>query len=98
VTPDLDFHRSIAEATGNRHFRHLFNYLGALLIPRARVETFKLNATAPQDYLRRVNREHEKIYRAIERQDATASRTAMRAHLGNSRDRLRRAFAQRPVR
>jgi DNA-binding FadR family transcriptional regulator len=89
IAPDLDFHRSIAEATGNRHFRHLFNYLGALLIPRARVETFKLHARKPQDYLRRVNREHEKIYRAVERQDAAAARAAMRAHLGNSRNRLR---------
>ena len=89
IEPDLEFHRTIADATGNRHFRHLFNYLGALLIPRTRIETFKFQATGAQDYLRRVNREHERIFAAIERGDANAARAAMRAHLGHSRDRLR---------
>ncbi len=46
VEPDLAFHRIIPEATGNPHFTHLFSYLGALLIPRTRVETFRF---APED-------------------------------------------------
>ena len=38
ATVDLDiaFHRAIAQATGNRHFLGLFNYLGEVLVPRAR--------------------------------------------------------------
>lgn len=93
VAPDLDFHRTIAEATGNPHFTHLFTYLGSLLIPRARVQTFSSVTDDRPAYLRRVNQEHEDIYAAIERQDAAAARTAMRLHLGNSRERLRRAAA-----
>jgi DNA-binding FadR family transcriptional regulator len=41
----------------------------------------------------RVNREHEQIADAIERGDADSARTAMRLHLINSRERLRRAQA-----
>jgi DNA-binding FadR family transcriptional regulator len=96
VPADFDFHRDIAEATGNRHFTHLFNYLGALLIPRARVETQRHFAADPAEYLKRVQREHEDIYRAIERQDAEAARSAMRLHLSNSRERLRQAMEGRP--
>src|SRR3546814_8318911 len=47
-------------------------------------------------YLRRVNQEHEDIYAAIQRQDAGAARTAMRMHLGNSRERLHRAATNTP--
>jgi DNA-binding FadR family transcriptional regulator len=96
VSADFDFHRNIAEATGNLHFAHLFNYLGALLIPRARVETQRHFAADPVEYLRRVQREHEDIYRAIERQDAEAARSAMRLHLSNSRERLRQAMEAKP--
>jgi DNA-binding FadR family transcriptional regulator len=42
-------------------------------------------------YLERVNREHEDIYNAILRKDAEAARAAMRTHLSNSRERLRKA-------
>ncbi len=47
VAPDFDFHRTIAEATGNPHFTHLFSYLGSLLIPRARLQTFRYLRTRP---------------------------------------------------
>lgn len=92
VSPDLDFHRTIAEATGNSHFTHLFSYLGQLMIPRARVQTFRFFAADRADYLHRVNREHEDIHQAIARQDSDAARSAMRLHLSNSRERLRRAM------
>jgi len=93
VAPDLDFHRTIAEATGNRHFTHLFSYLGSLMIPRARIQTFKYFAADRTEYLRRVNREHDDIYEAIKRQDADSARSAMRLHLSNSRERLRLAMS-----
>jgi DNA-binding FadR family transcriptional regulator len=96
VAPDLEFHRAVAEATGNPHFTHLFGYLGALLIPRARVQTSRFFSADPAEYLRRVNREHEDIFQAIQRQDTEAARSAMRLHLGNSRERLRQAMEQKP--
>jgi GntR family transcriptional repressor for pyruvate dehydrogenase complex len=88
VEPDLDFHRTIAEATNNPHFTHLFSYLGALLIPRTRVGTDHFAPEDQQSYLRRVNREHQIILQAIERRDADAACSGMRMHLSNSRDRL----------
>jgi DNA-binding FadR family transcriptional regulator len=41
-------------------------------------------------YLQRVHGEHESIYNAIHQQDAESARAAMRTHLSNSRDRLRK--------
>jgi GntR family transcriptional regulator, transcriptional repressor for pyruvate dehydrogenase complex len=90
VGPDLDFHRVIAEATGNPHFTHLFSYLGARLIPRTRVGTGHSTPEDQQNYLHRVNREHEIILQAIERRDADGACSGMRMHLSNSRDRLRK--------
>jgi GntR family transcriptional repressor for pyruvate dehydrogenase complex len=92
VEPDLTFHRTIAEATGNPHFIHLFNYLGALLIPRSRVETYRFIPEDRADYLRRVNREHQTIFQAIERRNVDGACSAMRMHLSNSRDRLQKGM------
>ena len=89
IQADLEFHRTIAIATKNKHFVSIFNYLGEVLIPRARMQTHRLNGDTQQEYLQRINSEHEQIYRAIESQDADAARSAMRLHLGGSRDRLR---------
>jgi GntR family transcriptional repressor for pyruvate dehydrogenase complex len=94
IAPDLKFHHAVAEATGNSHFTHLFSYLGALLIPRARAPTFRFYAADPVEYLLRVNREHGEIYEAIHRQDSDTARSAMRLHLSNSRERLRGRLAQ----
>jgi GntR family transcriptional regulator, transcriptional repressor for pyruvate dehydrogenase complex len=94
VEPDLDFHRCVAEATSNPHFTQLFNSLGTMLIPRARVETFKFYATEPAAYLRLVNGEHDSIFEAIKGRDTEGARLALRRHLANSRERLRLAYEQ----
>lgn len=88
VEPDLDFHRAIAEATYNPNFINLFNYLGAMLIPRTRLQTFRLHEGSRAEYLQRVNREHGEVYTAIRRRDPEAARAAMRLHLTGSRQRL----------
>lgn len=97
VSHDLAFHLSIAQATGNRYFQEILQHFGTLLIPRNRITSIHTPARDP-DYLRRVNREHEEIFAAIERQDADSARAAMRIHLTNSRERLRLAqrLSQRP--
>ena len=87
---DLAFHLSIAQATGNRYFQDILQHFGSMLIPRNRITSIDKPARDP-DYLRRVNREHEEIFSAIERQDADSARAAMRIHLTNSRERLRLA-------
>jgi DNA-binding FadR family transcriptional regulator len=88
VELDIAFHRAIAQATGNRHFLGLFNYLGEVLVPRARVPTHQFDATTLQDYLRRISAEHHQIVDAIAAGDSDGARAALRIHLGGSRDRL----------
>ncbi len=90
VLPDLQFHMEVARASGNRHFADLMAYLGTKIIPRTRVNMPELAAEGRLPYLQRVNGEHESIYIAIRDRDAEAARAAMRTHLSNSRERLRK--------
>jgi len=88
---DFQFHMEVARATGNRHFADLMNYLGTMIIPRARVNTPNRAPEGRLAYLRRVHGEHESIFSAIRNQDADAARAAMRTHLANSKDRLKKS-------
>jgi GntR family transcriptional repressor for pyruvate dehydrogenase complex len=90
VPPDFQFHMEVARSTGNRHFADLMTYLGTMIIPRTRVNTMQTAPEGRMNYLLRVNSEHENIYNAIRDQDAEAARAAMRTHLTNSRERLRK--------
>lgn len=91
VPSDFQFHMEVARATGNQHFADLMTYLGTMIIPRTRVNTPRSAPEGRLAYLQRVHGEHENIYQAIQNQDADAARAAMRTHLSNSRERLRRA-------
>lgn len=91
VPSDFQFHMEVAKATGNRHFADLMTYLGTHIIPRTRIRTADQAPEGRQAYLERVHSEHESIYNAIRNHDAEAARAAMRTHLSNSRDRLRKA-------
>jgi DNA-binding FadR family transcriptional regulator len=91
VTPDFRFHLLIAQATDNRYFSELMSHLGSAIIPRTRINSARLAQEDREQYLARVNLEHEDIYDSIRRKDAESARAAMRMHLGNSRERLRRA-------
>lgn len=100
VPPDFQFHMEVARSTGNRHFADLMTYLGTMIIPRTRVNTTQNAPEGRLNYLQRVNSEHESIYNAIRNQDPEAARAAMRTHLSNSRERLRRgknAHTMQPV-
>jgi len=90
VDHDFQFHLQIALATGNRYFADLMTYLGTMVIPRTRLNTAELANLDRKEYLVRVHREHQDIADAIARQDPEAARAAMRTHLANSRERLRR--------
>jgi GntR family transcriptional repressor for pyruvate dehydrogenase complex len=91
VGDDVQFHLLIAQATGNKYFVEILTHLGSAIIPRARVNAARLGKDEPGEFIRRVHHEHEEILRAIERQDGEGARAAMRTHLSNSRERLRRA-------
>ena len=90
IQSDLALHRAIAGATGNVHFLKLFNYLGELSVPRARVNMFALAQESREDYLNRVNAEHGRVVDAIEARDSESARSAMRLHLIGSKERLLR--------
>lgn len=90
VPPDFQFHMEVARSTGNRHFADLMSYLGTMIIPRTRVNTALSAPEGRLNYLQRINAEHESIYNAIRDQNAEAARAAMRTHLSNSRERLRK--------
>lgn len=91
VASDMQLHLEIARATQNQHFAELMTYLGAMLIPRTRVNTARFAGEGRREYLQRVHAEHESIVDAIAGRDPDAARAAMRTHLSNSRERLRRA-------
>jgi DNA-binding FadR family transcriptional regulator len=91
VGSDMQLHLEIARATQNQHFAELMTYLGTMLIPRTRVNTARFAGEGRREYLQRVHTEHESIVDAIASRDPDAARAAMRTHLSNSRERLRRA-------
>ncbi|CAM5190961.1 DNA-binding FadR family transcriptional regulator OS=Castellaniella defragrans OX=75697 GN=HNR28_001541 PE=4 SV=1 [Castellaniella defragrans] len=91
VVSDQTFHLRLAMATGNRYFYEILEQLGRSMIPRARVDSAALAEVNQAGYLSRVHLEHEDIYAAVRRQDSDGARAAMRIHLANSRERLRKA-------
>jgi DNA-binding FadR family transcriptional regulator len=87
----LQFHISVARAPGHRDFVDILTQKGRALIPRNRLDSAGIARAEPDAYLSLVNLEHESILEAITRHDAEGARAAMRMHLSNSRERLRRA-------
>ncbi|HEY2604643.1 MAG TPA: FCD domain-containing protein, partial [Paraburkholderia sp.] len=88
---DIEFHLQIARASGNRYFFDVLSQLGRAVSPRTRLGSAEIAELDHIEHLRNVLGEHQMIYRAIERQDPDDARAAMRMHLSNSRERLRRA-------
>ncbi len=91
ILADFNFHHQIARATGNRYFIDIIAQFGPDLMPRARLNSAQLNDSDPAHTQARLVREHEDIYAAIARRDVQTARAAMRLHLTNSRERLRKA-------
>jgi GntR family transcriptional repressor for pyruvate dehydrogenase complex len=94
---DFDFHQQIALATDNRYFAEITEHLGLKLIPRARLNSAALADTAAEAYRLTLRQEHEDIYASIASGNAEGARTAMRHHLSNIRERLRRGYQQPAV-
>lgn len=84
--PDLDFHRIIAEASGNRYLQDLMEYLNGRVgtVIRAAREHSNRSSNLPD----RVQREHESIFAAISAGDADQARASSRRHLLNAARRL----------
>jgi GntR family transcriptional repressor for pyruvate dehydrogenase complex len=89
VAADIEFHRSIARATGNPHFLTLWDFLGQFL-----KGTIKLTRTweaQQEETQQQVMQEHQLLYEAISRKDPEAARTAARRHMEMSSQRIRTA-------
>jgi GntR family transcriptional regulator, transcriptional repressor for pyruvate dehydrogenase complex len=90
VEADYAFHAELARATQNIHYSQLFESLGSGQIPRAKLPATQ-HSEQRQAYLRTIHLEHESILQAVAQQDSESARAAMRIHLGNSRERRRKA-------
>jgi len=89
VDEDLEFHRAIAEATGNAEFPRFLQFIGRHLIPRRTVSGLPERMGGERAYLALIQEEHRGIYQAIESRDAKGAREAMRRHLTRSLERYR---------
>ena len=86
ATPDLDFHRGIAAASGNQHLCDLMQFLNdklLVLIQQARGHS-RLKPGVP----RQVQQEHESIFQAIEARDPQRAREVTLTHLRMAARRL----------
>jgi GntR family transcriptional repressor for pyruvate dehydrogenase complex len=93
VDEDLEFHRAIAEATGNPEFPRFLQFIGRHLIPRRIVSGLPERMGGERAYLALIQEEHRRIFQAIESRDAKAAREAMRRHLTRSLERYRKLGA-----
>lgn len=94
VDADMNFHLEVARATDNSYFEDIYSYLGLTTIPRTRIDTTRFSVESGEPYLIATNREHGHILQAIHRQDPDCARSAMRLHLTNSIERLRKVVRQ----
>jgi DNA-binding FadR family transcriptional regulator len=95
VDEDLEFHRAIAQATGNPEFARFLQFIGRHLIPRRTVTGLPESMGGRRAYLELIQEEHRRIYEAIRERDPKAARDAMRRHLTRSLERYRRLADQR---
>ncbi len=88
VDEDLEFHRAIAQATGNREFPRFLQFIGRHLIPRRTVSGLTERMGGSRAYLGLIQEEHRRLYQA------SAARDAMRRHLTRSLERYRKLAAE----
>lgn len=90
VTEDFAFHLAIAEASGNRRFAQLLEFLGRHVIPR---QSVRVSLSSPQEqrqYLLGIQKEHRRIFDTIRSGEPAEARKAMRTHLTRSLKRYGR--------
>ena len=94
IEADYQFHLAVARATRNRHYANLMGSLGPLVIvvPRVRriSHTDGSGEVSLAGHAEVLRGEHGTILGAIERGDQQAAAAAMRVHLVNSAERIRR--------
>jgi DNA-binding FadR family transcriptional regulator len=81
---DFDFHLAIANSTGNPYFPSFLQSVAQEITLDLHLKHSQESARERQMQRKRIDREHQKIFDAIERQDRNAARLAMRHHLRES--------------
>jgi GntR family transcriptional repressor for pyruvate dehydrogenase complex len=84
IKADFDFHHAIARASGNHYYPELLAALGPMMILTPKGRRIAGRTTDP------VHAEHLAILIAITDHDPQAAAAAMRLHLINSAERVRR--------
>ncbi|MEH3127036.1 FadR/GntR family transcriptional regulator [Agrobacterium cavarae] len=85
IPADLDFHRTLAEATQNDYFSMFLGFIAERISSAIKVA---FSRAVFGEILETTIQEHVPIYEAIAASDAAAARAAMRAHLVGAAKRL----------
>lgn len=88
MSGDFDFHRSVAEASGNPYIIDAITGFGPAMIAMPPHRLDAAGRLPGESRLAQVAAEHRSIRDAIEAGDGLAAAAAMRTHLANSRRRL----------
>ncbi len=89
VQADMELHRAIARASGNRHFPALWDFVGQFL--RAAIRATRANEARRADFLVQVHDEHRALVEAIARRSPPDARAAALRHMAGAAARIREA-------
>ncbi|MER2491278.1 FadR/GntR family transcriptional regulator [Catenovulum sediminis] len=89
LNDDFEFHKAIAEASGNRYFLRFIEFIGSGVIPAREIITGGQQVNG-NEYVSLIQAEHQKILSAIQLKDQEYARAAIKAHLENSIQRHQR--------
>ncbi len=89
VEADMNFHRAIARASGNRHFPALWDFIGQFL--KGAMRATRANEARRGDFAAQVREEHRAVLDAIARGDPALARKAALRHMEMAAARLRAA-------
>ncbi|WP_111978561.1 FadR/GntR family transcriptional regulator [Algibacillus agarilyticus] len=84
VTEDLNFHKAIADASGNPYFTRFIDYIGSGVIPARDIITQNNPEPFVENFLEIIQQEHREIADSIKSKNPDLARQAVKAHLGNS--------------
>jgi DNA-binding FadR family transcriptional regulator len=93
VELDIAFHVAIADATHNRYYADLLQYLNLQI--RHAVQTARANTLTHERLPEAVHREHVRIFEAIRDGDSPGARAATMSHLQRGAARLKLAISER---
>jgi GntR family transcriptional repressor for pyruvate dehydrogenase complex len=93
VELDIAFHVAIADATHNRYYADLLQYLNLQI--RHAVQTARANTLTHERLPEAVHREHVRIFEAIRDGDSPGARAATMSHLQRGAARLKLAISSR---